>query len=87
MEKNTGISHILEYSWDNINDLHNILQNLHSKIEFTIVYNFKEPAFLDEPVKIKNGQIYLRHTDTNNISISTAVTPNLHKIHSLHPGM
>ena len=28
--------HILELLWGNINDLHDLLQNLHPKIKFTI---------------------------------------------------
>ena len=57
-----------EYSWGNINDLHNFLQNLHPKIKFTREHNFKELPFLDVLSKNENGQIitdiYHKPTDT-----------------------
>ena len=47
----------LKCSWGNINDLHNLLQNLHPKIYFIIEQNFKEVSFLDILIKFQNGQI------------------------------
>ena len=41
----------------NINDLHNLLQNLHRKIKFTMKLSFKELPFLDTLIKNENGQI------------------------------
>ena len=46
--------------WDNINNLYNLLQNLHPKMKFTMEYSFKELPFVD--ILIKNGQII---TDIN----------------------
>ena len=37
--------HILEMLWDNINDLHNLLQNLPTKIKLNIEHSFKELPF------------------------------------------
>ena len=48
--------------WRNINELHNLLQNLHPKIKFTMEYGFKELPFLDIYIKNENGQII---TDIN----------------------
>ena len=52
----------------NINDLHNILQNLNPKIKFTMEYSCKELPFLDILVKNENGEnitdIYHRPTNT-----------------------
>ena len=44
-------------SWGNINDLHNLLQNLLPRIKFTMEHNFKEESFLDFQIKNENGQI------------------------------
>ena len=58
---------IVSYS-ENINDLHNIFQNLHPKIKFTMEYSCKELPFLDIPIKNENGEIitniYHKPTDT-----------------------
>ena len=43
--------------WGNINELHQLLQNLHPKMKFTMEYNSKEQPFLDILIKNKNGQI------------------------------
>ena len=60
--------HSMEMLIGNINDLHNLLQNLHPKIKFTIEHNFKELPFLIILNKIQNGQIildiYHKPTDT-----------------------
>ena len=42
-----------------IKDLHNVLQNLHPKIKFTIKHNSKEQQFLDIIIKNQNGQIII----------------------------
>ena len=42
-------------SWGRINVLHNLFQNLHPKMKFTIEHNFKELAFLDILIKNQNG--------------------------------
>ena len=51
-----------------INELHNLLQNLHSKIKFTIEHSLKELPFLDILIKNVNRQIitniYHKLTDT-----------------------
>ena len=36
------------YPWGDINELHNLLQNLHPKIKFTIEHSSKELTFLDK---------------------------------------
>ena len=36
-----------EWPWGDINELHNLLQNLHPKIEFTMEHSSKELPFLD----------------------------------------
>ena len=45
----------------NINDLHNLLQNLRPKIKFTKEHSFKELPFLDILIKTENCPNYLRH--------------------------
>ena len=42
-------------SGGNVNNLHNLLQNLHPKIEFINEYNLQEPPFLDTLIKNQNG--------------------------------
>ena len=58
----------LKYFWGNINDLHNLLLNLHTKIKFTIECDFKEPPYLVFLIKNQNSQIitdiYHKPTDT-----------------------
>ena len=45
-----------------INELHNLQQNLHPKIKFTMEHSSKELPFLDILIKNVNGQII---TDIN----------------------
>ena len=58
---------IASYSGD-VNELHNLLQNLHPKIKFTMEHSSKELSFLDILIKNINGQvitdIYHKPTDT-----------------------
>ena len=44
--------------WEDINELHNLLQNLHPKIKFTMEHSSKELLFLDIIIKTINGQIF-----------------------------
>ena len=46
-----------KYPWEDINELHNLLQNLHPKIKFTMEHCSKELPFLDILIKNVNGQI------------------------------
>ena len=54
--------------WGDINELRNLLQNLHPKIKFTMEHSLKELPFLDILIKNANGQIitdiYHKPTDT-----------------------
>ena len=54
--------------WGDINELHNLLQDLHPKIKFTMEHSSKELPFLDILIKNVNGQIitdiYYKLTDT-----------------------
>ena len=57
--------------WENINELYNLLQNLHphqKKKKFTMEHSFKELLFLDILIKNENGQIITdinhKHTET-----------------------
>ena len=43
--------HILEMSMDNIDNLHNLLQNLHPKIKFPWTTTLKNYHFLDILIK------------------------------------
>ena len=43
--------------WGNVNELHNLLQNPHPKIKFTMKHSSKELPFLDILIKNVNGQI------------------------------
>ena len=43
--------------WGDINELHNLLQNLHPKIKFTMEHSLKELSFLNILIKNENGQI------------------------------
>ena len=56
------------FPWGNINDLHNLPQNQHPRIKFTMEYSFEELSFLDILIKNENGQIitdiYHKPTDT-----------------------
>ena len=69
MEKIFGwLLHILEIPMEgDINDLQNLLQNLHPKIKFTKEHSAKELQFLDILIKNLNGQIitdiYQKPTD------------------------
>ena len=60
--------HIFKCPWGNINYLHNLLQNLHPKIKFTMEHSFKELPSLDILIKSQNNQIiadiYHKPTDT-----------------------
>ena len=58
-----------KYPWKDINELHDLLQNLHRKIKFTMENSLKELPFLDILIKKNvNGQIitdiYHKPTDT-----------------------
>ena len=59
---------IWKYSWGIINDLHNLLQNLHPKIKFAIDHSFKEQPFFVIFIKNQNclviTDIYYKPTDT-----------------------
>ena len=44
---------------EDINELHNLLQNLHPKIKFTMEHSSKELPFLDILIKDVNGQIVI----------------------------
>ena len=55
-------------SWDNINNLHKLLQNLQPKLKLTIEHNFQELLFFDINIKNQNGQII---TDINPNPIDT----------------
>ena len=46
-----------KYPWGDINKLHDLQQNLHPKIKFTMEHNLKELPFLDGLIKNVNGQI------------------------------
>ena len=61
-----------------MNDLYNLLQNLHPKIEFTVGHNFKELPFLDTPLmKItKLAQVFTTNPQAPvNTSNSKPTTP------------
>ena len=57
-----------KYPWGDINELHDLLQNLHSKIKFTMEYSSKELPLFYILIKNVNGQIitdiYHKQTDT-----------------------
>ena len=59
--------------WRDINELHNLPQNLHPKIKFTMDHSSKELPFLDILIKNVNGQII---TDINHKPTDTQ--PYLH---------
>ena len=67
-----------KYLWGDINELHNLLQNLHPKIKFTMEHSSKELTFLDILIKMKmakSSQISITNQQTpNNISTSIATT-------------
>ena len=50
-----------KYPWGDINELHDLLQNLHPKIKFTVEHNLKELPFLyiliKKPKMVKSSQI------------------------------
>ena len=62
-----------------INELYELLQNLHPKIKLTMEHSLKELLFLDILIKNVNGQIitdiYHKPTEPNNTSTSEATTP------------
>ena len=66
-----------------INELHDLQQYLHPKIEFTMEHSLKQLPFLDILIKNVKGKIitdiYHKLTDT-----PEATTPKLYKIHPLH---
>ena len=57
-----------KYPWGDINKLHDLQQNLHLKIKFTMEHSLKELPFLDILIKTVNDQIitdiYHKPTDT-----------------------
>ena len=57
-----------KYPWGDINELHDLLQNLHPKIKFIMEHSLKELPFLDILIKNVNGKIiiyiYDKPTDT-----------------------
>ena len=63
--------------WEDINNLHNLLQNLHPKITFIIEHSFKELPFLDMLIRNWNDQIIIDiYPQTpKNTSISKFTTP------------
>ena len=77
-----------KYPRGDINELHDLLQNLHPKIKFTGEHSLKELSFLDILIKNVNGkssQISTTNQHTpNNTSTSEDTTPKLYKIHPLH---
>ena len=48
---------VWKYSWGNINNLHNLPQNIHPKIKFSVEYNIREITFLDILIKNQNNLI------------------------------
>ena len=58
----------LKSLWGNINNLYNLLQNLHPKMKSIMKHSVKELPFLDILIKNQNGQIitdfYHKPTDT-----------------------
>ena len=71
-----------------INELHNLQQNLPTKIKFTMEHSTKELPFLEILIKTYmaiSSQISTANQQTpNNTSTSKATTPKLYKIHPLH---
>ena len=57
-----------KYLWGDINELRNLLRNLHSEIKITMEHSSKELPFFDILIKNANGQlitnIYHKPTDT-----------------------
>ena len=53
--------------WGHNNELHNLLQNLHPRIKFTMEYSSKKLLFLDIILTNVNGQVitYVYHKPTN----------------------
>ena len=90
MEKIFGwLLYILEMPMGDINELHNILQNLHPEIKFTMEHSSKELPFLNIPIKNVNGQIitdnYHKPTDTQKYPhFKSPPQKKLYKINSLH---
>ena len=69
MEKMLGwLLHILEVPMRDINELHDLLQNLHPKIKFTMEHSLEEVPFLDILIRSVNGKIIadIYHKPTDN---------------------
>ena len=67
MEKILGwLLHILEVPIGYINELHELLQNLHSKIKFTMEHSLKELPFLDILIKKRKWQNHHRYLPQTN---------------------
>ena len=72
-----------------INEIHNLFQNLHPEINFTVEHSSKELSFLDILIKSENGQIITdikyKPTDTHQYPHFNSHHPkNCKKIHPLH---
>ena len=66
-----------KYPRGNIYELHNLLQNLHPKIKFTMEHSFKELPFLDILIKTKitkSSQISATSRQTAKITPTSIVT-------------
>ena len=77
MEKIFGwLLRILEMPWGDINDLHDLLQNLHPKIKFAMEHSSKELPFLDILIKNVNSQIITDiYQQTPNYTSPSKATP------------
>ena len=82
-----------KYTWwgeGDINELHDLLQNLHHQIKFTMEHSLKELPFLDILIKNVNGKIitdiYHKPTDTQQYLHFRSHHPKNYKIHPLHTG-
>ena len=78
-----------KFPWGNINELHNLLQNLHPKIKLTFEHSFKELPFLHILTKTKmakSSQISTTNPQTpnNTCTSNSHHSKNCIKIHPLH---
>ena len=71
--------------WE-INELHNLLQNLHLKIKFTMEHSSNEQTFLDILIKNVTAQIItnINHKHSTVILFQKPPSPKQYKIHPLH---
>ena len=76
-----------KHPWRDINELNELLQNLHPKIKFIMEHNLKELPFLDILVKIRKWQNHHRYLPQTNRhpTIPPLQKPPPQKLYRIHP--